>query len=108
MIEYISIMAVPFMIFVIIITGIVEKKDILSLFTEGAIDGLKVVYKIFPHVLAIMVGVTLFKESGTMAIVFKPINGILNSLNIPEDIVTLSILRPISGRSGSVCCNGYI
>jgi hypothetical protein len=50
MIEYISIMAIPMMIFVIIITGIVEKKDILSLFTQGAVDGLKVVYKIFPHI----------------------------------------------------------
>ena len=97
MIEYISIMAVPLMIFVIIITGIIEKKDILSLFAHGAMDGLKVVYKIFPHVLAIMVAVSLFKETGAMSIVFKPINGILNILNIPEDIVTLSILRPISG-----------
>lgn len=97
MIEYISIMAIPMMIFVIIITGIIEKKDILSLFAEGAIDGLKVVYKIFPHVLAIMIGVTLFKETGAMSLVFKPINGILNNLNIPEDIVTLSVLRPVSG-----------
>lgn len=97
MIEYISIMAIPMMIFVIIITGIIEKKEILSLFAEGAIDGLKVVYKIFPHVLAIMIAVTLFKDTGAMEIVFKPINGILNILNIPKDIVTLSVLRPISG-----------
>ena len=97
MIEYISIMAIPLMLFVIVITGIIEKKDILSLFVRGAVDGLKVMYKIFPHILAIMVGVALFRETGAMEIVFKPINGILNSLNIPEDIVTLSILRPVSG-----------
>lgn len=97
MIEYISVMAIPLMLFVIVITGIIEKKDILSLFVKGAVDGLKVVYRIFPHILAIMVGVALFRETGAMEIVFKPINGILNSLNIPEDIVTLSILRPISG-----------
>jgi len=97
MIEYISIMAIPLMLFVIVITGIIEKKDILSLFVQGAVDGLKVVYRIFPHILAIMVGVALFRETGAMEIVFKPINGILSALNIPEDIVTLSILRPISG-----------
>ena len=97
MIEYISITAIPMMIFLIIITGIIEKKDILSLFAHGAVDGLKVVYRIFPHILAIMIGVALFRETGAMKIVFKPINGILTSLNIPEDIVTLSILRPISG-----------
>lgn len=97
MIEYISIMAIPLMLFIIVITGIMEKKDILPLFVQGAVDGLKVIYKIFPHILAIMVGVTLFRETGAMEIIFKPINGILNSLNIPEDVVTLSILRPISG-----------
>lgn len=97
MIEYISVMAIPLMLFVIVITGIIEKKDMLSLFVQGAVDGLKVVYKIFPHILAIMVSVALFRETGAMEIVFKPINGVLNALNIPEDIVTLSILRPISG-----------
>lgn len=97
MIEYISVMAIPLMLFVIVITGIIEKKDILSLFVQGAVDGLKVVYKIFPHILAIMVGVALFRETGAMEIIFKPINGILNALNIPEDIITLSVLRPISG-----------
>ena len=97
MIEYISIMAIPMMIFIIVITGLIEKKDILSIFVQGAVEGLKVVYRIFPHILAIMIGVTLFRETGAMEIIFKPINGILNSLNIPEDIVTLSILRPISG-----------
>ena len=69
----------------------------MSLFVQGAVDGLKVVYKIFPHILAIMVGVALFRETGAMEIIFKPINGILNALNIPEDIITLSVLRPISG-----------
>lgn len=97
MIEYISVMAIPLMLFVIVITGIIEKKDILSLFVHGAVDGLKVIYRIFPHILAIMVAVSLFRETGAMEIVFKPLNGILKALNIPEDIVTLSILRPISG-----------
>ena len=53
MIEYISVMAVPMMIFIIIITGVIEKKDVLSLFASGAIDGLKCTYKIFPHILEI-------------------------------------------------------
>lgn len=101
MIEYISIMALPMMIFVIVITGIIEKKDVLALFTEGVIDGLKVIYKIFPHILAIMVAVSLFKDTGAMDIVFKPFNGILSKFNIPKEIVTLSILRPISGGAAN-------
>lgn len=101
MIEYISIMAIPMMLFVIIITGFIEKKDMLALFTEGAVDGLKVVYKIFPHILAIMVAVALFRETGAMDIVFTPFNKILSSIGIPKEIVTLSILRPISGGASN-------
>lgn len=101
MIEYISIMAIPMMIFIIILTGIIEKKDVLSLFTTGAVEGLKIVYKIFPHILAIMVAIALFRDTGAMDIVFKPINKILTNFNTPPEIVTLSILRPISGGAAN-------
>lgn len=107
MIEYISIMAIPMMVFVIVVAGFIEKKDMLTLFTEGAVNGLKVVYKIFPHILAIMVAVSLFRETGAMDVVFSPFNKVLNNIGIPKEIVTLSILRPISGRGIKFYCYGY-
>ena len=101
MIEYISAISIPMMIVVIIITGIAEKKDVLSLFASGAVEGLRCIYKIFPHILAIMIAVSLFKETGTMDMLFKPFEGVLTKLNIPKEIITLSLLRPISGGAST-------
>ena len=101
MIEYISSMAIPMMLFIIVIKGIIEKKDVLSLFLEGTVEGLKVVYRIFPNILAIMVAVALFKETGAMNIVFKPLSGVFAKFGIPVEIITLSLLRPISGGASS-------
>lgn len=101
MIEYISIMAVPMMIFVIMLFGIIEKKDVLSLFAEGVIEGLKCIYKIFPNILAVMVGVALFKETGAMQLVFKPFSKLLTKINVPQEIVTLALLRPVSGGAST-------
>ena len=101
MVEYISIMAIPMMIFIIVVVGIFEKKDVLSLFLEGAVDGIKVVYKIFPNILAIMVAVSLFKDTGAMELVFKPLSKMLVKFRIPKEIVTLAFLRPISGGAST-------
>lgn len=101
MIEYISDISIPMMILVIIITGIIEKKDVLSLFAKGAVEGLKCIYKIFPHILAIMIAVSLFKETSAMDILFKPFESILLKLNIPKEIITLSLLRPVSGGAST-------
>lgn len=101
MIEYISIMAVPMMIFVIMLFGIIEKKDVLSLFAEGAVEGLKCIYKIFPNILAVMIGVALFKETGAMQLVFKTFSKLLTKINVPQEIVTLALLRPVSGGAST-------
>ncbi|MDD2627390.1 MAG: spore maturation protein [Clostridia bacterium] len=101
MIEYISIIAIPMLILIIVLTGTIEKKDVLSLFADGVIKGLQMMYKIFPHILAIMIGVALFKNTGAMTLVFKPFAFILSKIGVPEEILTLALLRPISGGAAN-------
>ena len=42
-IEYISKIAIPFFILIIVLFGIIEKKNVLSLFMQGVIQGEKIV-----------------------------------------------------------------
>lgn len=53
--------------------------------------------KIFPYILAIIIGVTLLKETKAMDIIIYPIKPLLEKTGIPSDIITLALLRPISG-----------
>jgi spore maturation protein B len=97
MLNYIINLVVPLMIFLIIVNGLSEKKDVFKLFIDGVINGLKIVYKIFPFILAITIAIGLLKDTGSIDIIIMPINDILIKLGIPTNIIPLCILRPISG-----------
>lgn len=88
---------VPVFILFIILLGLKEKLDIFKLFTEGVLEGLKIVYKIFPFILAITILVGLLKSTNALNILLFPIRDILTVLKIPEDIIPLTIMRPVSG-----------
>lgn len=97
MLNYIIMCIVPLMILFIIVIAVKEKKDIFKLFIEGALDGLKVVYNIFPYILAITISIGLLKSTGALDVILYPFKPILVKFGIPEDIIPLCIMRPLSG-----------
>lgn len=92
---------VPGIILLIIIFALFEKKDVLKLFADGVIDGLKTVVKIFPNILAITIAVNLLNNSNAISILLKPLNFLLSNINIPEAIIPLVILKPLSGSAAT-------
>lgn len=101
MITYITSSIIPIIILITIIYGIRSKQDVLKLFTEGVAQGLKTVYKIFPYILAVMIAITLLKETSTINYIIKPIKPLLEKMGVPETIIPLAVFRPISG-GGSI------
>lgn len=97
MMKYIADLAVPIIIVTIIGMGIIEKKNILELFAKGVLEGLQIIVKIFPYILAIIIGVTLLRETKAIDLIIYPIKPWLAKVGVPPDIVTLAFLRPISG-----------
>ena len=94
---YVFSAVVPLFILIIIVAGLKNKLDILKLFTDGVVEGLKTSLNIFPYILAITIGITLLQDTGVMNVLIKPIKGILIGLNIPETIIPLAVFRPLSG-----------
>ena len=101
MINYLSITAMPLIIFIIIFTGLSEKKKTFDLFLKGAKDGIDITLKIFPTLIGLFFAIGLLRNSGTIDIIIKFLNPLLVRFNIPSEILPLAILRPISG-SGSI------
>lgn len=97
MLNYVVVSIVPLTIISIIVIGIKEKKDVFKLFIDGVKDGLKVVYNIFPYILAITIAIGLLNKTGAISVIISPIKPILEKLNIPSEILPLCILRPLSG-----------
>lgn len=88
---------VPLFILTTIIIGLKNKLDILKLFTDGVLEGLKTALSIFPYILAITIAITLLQDTGVMNWIISPIKGVLADIGVPESIIPLAVFRPLSG-----------
>ena len=98
---YVFSSVVPVFILITIIFGIKNKLDILKLFTDGVLEGLKTALSIFPYILAITIAITLLQDTGVLAWLIKPMQGVLVGFGIPESIVPLALFRPLSGGAST-------
>lgn len=101
MINEIATYIIPIFILLIIVTAIIEKLDVFTLFVDGVNDGLKVIIKIFPSILAITIAVNLLTETNALKFLLTPISNIITLVKVPEAIIPLVILRPLSGSAST-------
>ena len=99
-INYLSSAAIPIIIAIIIIYGLIEKNKVYDTFVEGAKEGIEIVIKLFPTLLGIFVAVGALRSSGFLDIV-ENISPITNLFNVPSEIMPLAIVRPISGSAST-------
>lgn len=97
--NFISLWALPFIIVLILTTGIVKKIPIYEVFTEGAKDGFKVAVNIIPYLVAIIVAISMLRASGAIEMLANAIPSILAKLHIPVDVLPVIFVRPLSGSA---------
>jgi len=97
LVSLISLWAIPLMISFILIYGWHRKVPVYETFVEGARGGLVTTIKIMPHLVAMMVAISLFRESGALELLLKVLEPILRLIHVPAEIVPLALLRPLSG-----------
>lgn len=98
-IEYISNTAIIIFILITLLYGLKEKRNLFFLFTQGAVQGLKLVYELFPTLLALIVAIGIFKSSGFLNFIGKIFMPIFNLFGIDENLISLILVRPISGST---------
>ena len=99
MINLLSLYALPFIIVLILTVAIFKKVPVYEEFTEGAKDGFKVAVNIIPYLVAIIVGISMFRASGAMDSVAGMLAPILNKFSVPADSLPIMITRSLSGSA---------
>lgn len=94
-----SSLIVPAIIVFVCLYGLIKKCDIWNAFLDGAIDGLKILYRILPSLVALLTAVYMLRASGAMDILTHLLSPVTSLLGIPSECVTLGILRPFSGSA---------
>ncbi len=90
---------IPFMVLYIIIYGVLKKVNVYDEFLNGATESFDMILKIFPCLLAMILGVNIFLKSGVIDLIYNILSPVFNFINIPIQIFPMMIMRPISGTS---------
>lgn len=98
-INYLSSVAMPMIILIIIVYGLVEKNKVFDTFLDGAKEGIEIVLKIFPTLIGLFLAIGALRSSGILDLIISSMEPILKILNIPSQIMPLALLRPISGSA---------
>ena len=99
LIHFLSNLAMPLIILIIVIYGFIEKKEVFDKFIDGAKDGIKIIINIFPTLIGLFLAVGTLRSSGVLDIAIKLLEPLLNIIHFPKEIMPLALLRPISGSS---------
>ena len=99
MINLLSLYALPFIIVLILTIALFKKVPVYEEFTEGAKDGFKVAINIIPYLVAIIVGISMFRASGAMDSLAGMLAPALSKFSIPADSLPIMITRSLSGSA---------
>jgi len=100
--SYLSNLIIPLMVLFVIIYALYKKVDIYDVFIDGAKESFEMIFKLFPCLLAMILGVNVFLKSNIVSSMFSFISF------IPNEIFPMIITRPISGTSSlAVLTNIY-
>lgn len=98
MINLLSAWALPVILATILVIAYTRHVPIYEAFVEGAKEGFPTVVQIIPHLVGMMVAITVFRESGGLDLLIRGLRPFLELLGIPPEIAPMALLRPISGN----------
>jgi spore maturation protein B len=99
--DAISLWAMPVLLVVIPLAGIVRKVKVYDVFIEGAKEGFDVAVRIIPFLVAILVAIGMFRGSGAMDLLMAALRPLVAPIGFPPELVPLAVLRSLTG-SGSL------
>ena len=96
----ISSVIIPLLLALISLWALREKINVYEALTDGAAEGLRVLLRIFPHLLVLLTALSMFRASGALDALTTLLRPVLEWVGIPPETAPLVLLRPLSGSGG--------
>lgn len=100
-------LVVPAVLGLVAIYALGRRVDVFDALTAGALDGLKVIMKILPALVALLTGVYMLRASGALDALGALCAPVFSWLGIPPETASLVFIRPVSG-SGALAVGSEI
>lgn len=90
---------IPIIVIIILIYGLYKKVDIFDTFLLGVKEGLKSSINLFPTIFAMIIAINLLIKSGFILDLSNTLKPLFSKISFPVEVLSLAILRPISGSA---------
>lgn len=97
LVALISAWAIPVIVVFVPLYAAYRKIPVYESFVEGAKSGFDTAIRIIPHLVGMMVAISVFRASGAMDLLIGWLRPLLDKIGIPGEVLPLAILRPITG-----------
>jgi spore maturation protein B len=84
-------------VFIPLYAALRRKVPVYETFVEGAKDGFGTAINIIPHLVGMMVAISMFRASGALELMLSAVRPLFDSVGIPSEVLPLGILRPLTG-----------
>lgn len=99
LISTISMIVIPLFVLIVLLIGTYKKLPTYDLFVEGGKEGLEMAISLLPHLLGMIVSISIFRSSGVLDYLISLIDPLLRTVHVPSEIIPLALTKPISGTA---------
>jgi len=89
--------AIPALMIIIPAIGLARKVPVYESFVQGAKEGFNTAVRIIPYLVAMFVAIRVFQRTGMMQFVMRVLTPAAALVGIPEEVIPLALIRPLSG-----------
>ena len=93
--------AVPLSLLLLLLWAVYKKTDVFSAFLQGAAGALPLLASIVPCMAAMMVAISVLRDSGVLSFIIGLLSPLCGSLGLDSRLLPLLLLRPFSGSAAS-------
>jgi spore maturation protein SpmB len=97
-IEVISKLAIPFLIILFVVYGLIKRVKVYESFVDGAKEGFNIAVKIIPYLVAMLIAIGIFRAGGAMDWLILILRPITNLIGMPAEALPMALMRPLSGN----------
>ena len=99
---FLSDVIIPLFIVVILMAGLLNRRNAYEDFVKGARDGLKTAVDILPTLAGLMVAVGILRASGLLDALAGVLGNCVDRIGFPSQLVPLAVVRMFSSSAATL------
>lgn len=101
MISLIANLILPFLIFFIILYGLLKKKEMYDPFLKGVSEGFRIVAEVAPTLIALFFAVQIFRSSGALELLVQILSPAADFFQIPTEVLPVIFAKLFSSSAAA-------